>query len=119
MRLSQPVNGRTQIRGHNDQVPFACKRVPKDISHERIGNEKEDRFVGSGEICHVEGQIDYRRYRVAQVRRLLTTARAMTGEQFQQFLVATFTNWRRIAKPGASMYVCHVRQQANSHASFL
>jgi DNA modification methylase len=31
----------------------------------------------------------------------------MTAEQFQEFLRATFTNYRRIAKPGASMYVCH------------
>jgi DNA modification methylase len=31
----------------------------------------------------------------------------MTAEQFLQFLVATFSSYRRITKPGASMYVCH------------
>jgi hypothetical protein len=31
----------------------------------------------------------------------------MTSEQFQQFLLASFSSYRRIAKPGASMYVCH------------
>ncbi len=31
----------------------------------------------------------------------------MTAEQFQQFLLATFSSYRRIVKPGASMYVCH------------
>jgi hypothetical protein len=31
----------------------------------------------------------------------------MTAEQFVQFLVATFSSYRRITKTGASMYVCH------------
>jgi DNA modification methylase len=31
----------------------------------------------------------------------------MTPGQFQQFLLATFCSYRRIVKPGASMYVCH------------
>jgi DNA modification methylase len=31
----------------------------------------------------------------------------MPAEQFQQFLLATFSSYRRIVKPGASMYVCH------------
>jgi DNA modification methylase len=31
----------------------------------------------------------------------------MTREQFQQFLLASFSSYRRIVKPGASMYVCH------------
>jgi DNA modification methylase len=31
----------------------------------------------------------------------------MTPEQFQQFLLDTFSSYRRIVKPGASMYVCH------------
>jgi DNA modification methylase len=31
----------------------------------------------------------------------------MTAEQFLQFLVAAFSSYRRITKPGASMYVCH------------
>jgi DNA modification methylase len=31
----------------------------------------------------------------------------MTAEQFHQFLLATFSSYRRIVKPGASMYVCH------------
>ncbi|MGA7410351.1 MAG: site-specific DNA-methyltransferase [Bryobacteraceae bacterium] len=31
----------------------------------------------------------------------------MTPEQFQQFLSATFESYRRITKPGASIYVCH------------
>ena len=31
----------------------------------------------------------------------------MTPAQFQQFLLATFSSYRRIVKPGASIYVCH------------
>ena len=31
----------------------------------------------------------------------------MTPDQFHEFLLATFSSYRRIAKPGASMYVCH------------
>jgi len=31
----------------------------------------------------------------------------MTAEQFAEFLVASFGNYRTIIKPGASMYVCH------------
>ena len=31
----------------------------------------------------------------------------MTAEQFQTFLISTFTSYRTIAKPGASIYVCH------------
>jgi len=31
----------------------------------------------------------------------------MTAEQFQRFLLAAFSSYRRIVKPGASMYVCH------------
>ena len=31
----------------------------------------------------------------------------MTAEQFQQFLREAFGSYRRIAKPGASMYACH------------
>jgi DNA modification methylase len=39
--------------------------------------------------------------------RLTIKGDRMTSEQFQQFLTATFCNYRRIVKPGASMYVCH------------
>jgi len=31
----------------------------------------------------------------------------LTAEQFQQFLLSTFRNYRRVVKPGASVYVCH------------
>jgi DNA modification methylase len=31
----------------------------------------------------------------------------MTPEQFQRFLLASFSSYRRIVKPGASIYVCH------------
>ena len=31
----------------------------------------------------------------------------MTAEQFQQFLLAAFSSYRHILKPGGSMYVCH------------
>jgi DNA modification methylase len=31
----------------------------------------------------------------------------MSPQQFQQFLLATFESYRRITKPGASIYVCH------------
>jgi DNA modification methylase len=31
----------------------------------------------------------------------------MPAEEFRQFLLAAFSSYRRIVKPGASMYVCH------------
>jgi DNA modification methylase len=31
----------------------------------------------------------------------------MTAEQFQQFLLSTFSSYRRIVKSGASIYICH------------
>src|ERR1035441_8400687 len=31
----------------------------------------------------------------------------MTPEQFKQFLLAAFSSYRHIVKPGASMYICH------------
>jgi DNA modification methylase len=31
----------------------------------------------------------------------------MTDDQFCKFLVTTFANYRRVVKPGASLYVCH------------
>ena len=39
--------------------------------------------------------------------RLTIKGDRMTPEQFQQFLLATFSSYRRIVKPGASMYLCH------------
>jgi DNA modification methylase len=39
--------------------------------------------------------------------RLTIKGDRMTPEQFQQFLLATFSSYRNIVKPGASMYVCH------------
>jgi DNA modification methylase len=39
--------------------------------------------------------------------RLTIKGDRMTAEQFRQFLCDTFASYRRIAKPGASMYVCH------------
>jgi len=39
--------------------------------------------------------------------RLTIKGDKMTAEQFHQFLLATFSSYRRIMKPGASMYVCH------------
>ena len=48
--------------------------------------------------------VDYEGY---TEERLKIKGDKMTSEQFLQFLVATFSSYRRIAKPGASMYVCH------------
>jgi DNA modification methylase len=39
--------------------------------------------------------------------RLTIKGDRMTAEQFQKFLLATFSNYCRILKPGASLYVCH------------
>lgn len=39
--------------------------------------------------------------------RLTINGDKMTAAQFQQFLLATFSSYRRIVKPGASMYVRH------------
>jgi DNA modification methylase len=40
-------------------------------------------------------------------QRLKIQGDRMTGDQFRQFLAATFASYRRIVKPGASLYVCH------------
>jgi DNA modification methylase len=34
----------------------------------------------------------------------------MTAEHFRKFLAATFSSYRQIVKPGASLYVCHASQ---------
>jgi DNA modification methylase len=39
--------------------------------------------------------------------RLTIEGDCMTAEQFQRFLLSTFSSYRRLVKPGASMYVCH------------
>src|SRR5450759_132618 len=39
--------------------------------------------------------------------RLTIKGDRMTDEQFCEFLATTFGNYRRIVKPGASLYVCH------------
>src|ERR1700680_5114055 len=39
--------------------------------------------------------------------RLTIKGDKMTDEQFCKFLASTFGSYRRIVKPGASMYVCH------------
>lgn len=48
--------------------------------------------------------VDYEGYTEAKLK---IKGDRMAPEQFQQFLLSTFTNYRRIVKPGASMYVCH------------
>jgi DNA modification methylase len=48
--------------------------------------------------------VDYEGY---TEERLKIKGNRMTPEQFQQFLLATFSTYRNIVKPGASMYVCH------------
>jgi DNA modification methylase len=39
--------------------------------------------------------------------RLTLKGDRMTAEQYCQFLTTTFGNYRRIAKPGVSLYICH------------
>jgi DNA modification methylase len=39
--------------------------------------------------------------------RLTIQGDRMTDEQFREFLATTFASYRRIVKPGASLYVCH------------
>jgi DNA modification methylase len=48
--------------------------------------------------------VDYEGY---TEERLKIKGDKMTTEQFEQFLAAAFCSYRRIVKPGASMYVCH------------
>ena len=48
--------------------------------------------------------VDYEGY---TEERLKIRGDRMSPEQFQQFLLDTFSSYRQIAKPGASMYVCH------------
>jgi ParB-like chromosome segregation protein Spo0J len=48
--------------------------------------------------------VDYEGY---TEERLKIQGDRMTAAQFQQFLLSTFSSYRRIVKPGASMYVCH------------
>jgi ParB-like chromosome segregation protein Spo0J len=39
--------------------------------------------------------------------RLTMQGDCLSAEQFQQFLAASFSNYRAIVKPGASLYICH------------
>jgi DNA modification methylase len=39
--------------------------------------------------------------------RLKIQGDCMTADEFRQFLCATFSSYRRIVKPGASIYLCH------------
>jgi DNA modification methylase len=48
--------------------------------------------------------VDYTGYTEDQLK---ITGDRMTAEEFQQFLLASFSSYRHIMKPGASMYVCH------------
>jgi DNA modification methylase len=48
--------------------------------------------------------VDYEGY---TEERLKIKGDRMTAEQFRSFLLAAFTSYRRIVKPGASMYLCH------------
>jgi DNA modification methylase len=48
--------------------------------------------------------VDYEGY---TEERLTMPGDGMTNEQFCEFLATTFANYRRAAKPGASLYVCH------------
>jgi DNA modification methylase len=48
--------------------------------------------------------VDYEGY---TDERLKIQGDRMTAEEFRQFLAASFTSYRRIVKPGASVYVCH------------
>ncbi len=48
--------------------------------------------------------VDYEGY---TEERLKIKGDRMSAEQFQQFLAAAFSNYRHIAKLGASLYVCH------------
>ena len=48
--------------------------------------------------------VDYQGYTEEQLK---IQGDRMSAEQFCQFLAATFGNYRRIVKPGASLYVCH------------
>jgi ParB-like chromosome segregation protein Spo0J len=51
--------------------------------------------------------VDYEGY---TKQRLKISGDRMTAQQFRQFLAATFDGYRRIVKPGASLYVCHSSQ---------
>ena len=39
--------------------------------------------------------------------RLTMQGDCLSAEQFQQFLATSFSNYRAIVKPGASLYICH------------
>src|SRR6202034_1138815 len=48
--------------------------------------------------------VDYEGYTEEQLK---IAGDKMTPQQFEQFLLATFTSYRAVVKPGASLYVCH------------
>jgi DNA modification methylase len=67
-----------------------------------------DRFMGTdkGDLVLTDPpyNVDYEGY--TEVRLTIKGDR-MSSEQFERFLQDTFSSYRGVLKPGASLYVCH------------
>jgi DNA modification methylase len=91
------VGGDMWVLG-NHRVLCGDATVPADV----------DALIAGGAVDLVftdpPYNVDYRGYTEDH---LTIEGDRMTPEQFQQFLLATFASYRRIVKPGVSMYVCH------------
>jgi DNA modification methylase len=72
--------------------------VPADVER-LMGTDAAD-LVFTDSPCNV----DYEGYTEDHLK---IQGDRMSAEQFRQFLLASFSSYRRIVKPGASMYVCH------------
>ena len=99
------------------ELPEAPTTVPRDLlilgEHRVFCGDAAERadvakLIGSEAVDLVftdpPYNVDYEGY---TEDRLKIKGDRMTPEQFQQFLLATFSGYRRIVKPAASMYVCH------------
>jgi DNA modification methylase len=72
--------------------------VPTDVDHLFGGVSADLIFTDPPYNVDYEGYTE---------ERLKIKGDRMTAGQFQQFLHATFSNYRHVVKPGASLYVCH------------
>src|ERR1017187_4639572 len=78
----------------------ACGDATEGVAVERLMGAESGDLV----FTDLPYNVDYEGY---TEERLKIQGDKMTAEQFQEFLAASFCSYRRIVKPGASIYVCH------------